>query len=65
MIHVHGRFACSVSLSSVPGIPKDKEIILQGNFAHEAENYLIDSFGIPRHLVELVTGKGGKLKKKK
>ena len=58
------RFACSVSLSSVPGIPKEREVVLQGNFGADMEAYLGASWGVPRHLVELETGKGVKAKKK-
>jgi hypothetical protein len=59
------RFACSVALSSVPGIPKDKEIVLQGNLAHEAETYLVGHCGVPKGLVEVDSSKGAKLKKRK
>ena len=59
------RFACSVSLSSVAGIPQDKEIIIQGNFGVEVESYLCDHCGIPRHLIEVSATKGIKVKKKK
>lgn len=59
------RFACSVSLSAVAGIPQDKEIVVQGSFANEVEGYLIDQCGVPRHLVQVTTTKGTKLKKMK
>jgi hypothetical protein len=59
------RFACSVALSSVPGIPKDKEIVVQGNLGFEAEAYLAEHCGVPKHLIELDASKGGKLKKRK
>jgi translation initiation factor 1 (eIF-1/SUI1) len=58
------RFACSVSVSTVPGISKEKEIVLQGNYGFEIENYLVDYCGIPRHVIEVAAGKGAKLKKK-
>lgn len=59
------RFACSCALGSVPGIPKDKEIVIQGNLAYEAEGYLSSAKGIPKSLIEIDTAKGAKLKKKK
>lgn len=59
------RFACSAALSSVPGIPKDKEIVIQGNLAFEVESYLCTTKGIPKSLIEIDTAKGAKLKKKK
>lgn len=46
------------------GIPQDKEIVLQGNYAFEMEAYLIDAFGIPKHVFEIVAAKGAKLRKK-
>jgi len=58
------RFACSVSVSAVPGIPQDKEVIVQGNFGSETESLLVDKWGIPRHLVEVSAAKGAKIKKK-
>lgn len=54
-----------MSQSSVPGIPKDKEVVLQGNFGFEMEEYLSATWGVPRHLVEVTAAKGAKLKKKK
>jgi hypothetical protein len=54
-----------VALSGVPGIPKDKEIVLQGNLAHEAETYLVGHCGVPKGLVEVDSSKGAKLKKRK
>jgi hypothetical protein len=54
-----------VALGSVPGIPKDKEIVVQGNLGFEAETYVAEHCGVPRHLIELDTSKGGKLKKRK
>jgi hypothetical protein len=55
------RFACSVSVSSVPGIQKEKELLLQGNYPTEFETYLIQNYGIPRNVMEIVLSK----KKKK
>ncbi|RYH29916.1 hypothetical protein EON65_06880 [archaeon] len=55
------RFACSVSVSSVPGIAKQKEMLLQGNFILDMETYLIDQYLLPRHVIEV---KGLKSKKK-
>lgn len=54
-----------MALGSVPGIPKDKEIVVQGNLGFEAETYVAEHCGVPRHLIELDTSKGGKLKKRK
>ena len=58
------RFACSVSLSAVPGVPQDKEVVVQGNFGNEIEDMLHKVWGIPRHLVDISHGKGVKAKKK-
>ena len=58
------RFACSVSLSAVPGVPQDKEVVVQGNFGSEIEDMLHKVWGIPRHLVDISHGKGVKAKKK-
>lgn len=59
------KFACSVSLSNVPGIPHEKEILLQGPFGLEVEAYLVENCGIPRNLFEVSYGKGTKVPKKK
>ena len=58
------RFACSVSLSAVPGVPQDKEVVVQGNFGNEIEDMLHKVWGIPRHLIDITHGKGVKAKKK-
>ena len=57
------RFACSVSVSPVPGIPKEKEILLQGNYANELEEVLVQ-YGLPKTVFEVSLGKGIKSKKK-
>ena len=54
-----------MALSGVPGIPKEKEVVLQGNFAYEVESFLCCVHGVPKHCVELAAGKGAKLKRKK
>ncbi len=48
----------------MPGIAKDKEIVLQGNYGFDMENYLVEFCGIPRHVIEVSAGKGVRLKKK-
>ena len=58
------RFACSVSVSAVPGVPQDKEVVVQGNCGSELEDLLHKKWGIPKHLIEVSTGKGVKAKKK-
>jgi hypothetical protein len=50
-----------VSVSSVPGIQKEKELLLQGNYPSEFEAYLIQNYGIPRNVMEIILSK----KKKK
>lgn len=45
------RFACSVSVSLVPGFLKDREIIMQGSVSVELENHLTTKCNIPRDLV--------------
>jgi translation initiation factor 1 (eIF-1/SUI1) len=45
------RFACSASTSLVPGMIKEREILMQGRVAHEVEQYLIDVCRIPRDLI--------------
>eukprot|EP01036_Dinobryon_divergens_P027497 gene27497-36281_t len=64
IIDCQKRFACSVSLSAVPGVPQDKEVVVQGNFGSEIEDMLHKVWGIPRHLVDISHGKGVKAKKK-
>jgi len=51
-------------VSAVPGIPQDKEVVIQGNFGVETESLLVDKWGIPRHLIEISAAKGAKIKKK-
>ncbi len=53
-----------MSISAVNGLPKEREIVLQGNYGLEMESYLIEHCGIPRHVVEVTAGKGVKMKKK-
>lgn len=51
------KFACSVSVSSVPGIAKDKEVLIQGNYPSEVEAYLIQNYGLPRVVMEITLAK--------
>jgi hypothetical protein len=53
-----------VSVSPVPGIPKEKELLLQGNYVHELEDVFIQHFGLPRTVFEMQLGKGMTGKKK-
>jgi translation initiation factor 1 (eIF-1/SUI1) len=49
----------------VPGIAKEKEIVIQGNLAYDVEKYLVSHMGVPAHLIDISSSKGAKLKKKK
>jgi translation initiation factor 1 (eIF-1/SUI1) len=52
-----------VSVESLPGKTKDKEVTMQGNMEHKLVKYLEDEFGLQKHLTEVVLGKGMKKKK--
>ena len=55
-------FACSVSVGLIPGMTKEKEILMQGNMISELERCLQEQCNIPRELIQnLMTGR----KKKK
>jgi hypothetical protein len=55
------RFACSVSVTNVPGMLKEKELVLQGNYPSEVEQYLLQTYQVPRQVIELPPSqKGGK-----
>jgi len=46
------RFACSTTLSAVPGKSTDMEIIVQGNWMHQLETFISEDCGIPKKYVE-------------
>ena len=59
-------FACSVSVATVAGMAKEKEIMIQGNMVNELERCLHDKWNIPRELIiNNKKGVGGKGKTKK
>jgi predicted ribosome-associated RNA-binding protein Tma20/translation initiation factor 1 (eIF-1/SUI1) len=51
------KFACSCAVSNVPGIAQQREIVLQGPFAMDIPQFLLDSQGIPSQYIEVVPSK--------
>ena len=62
-LFVSNRFACSASVSTIAGMQKEKEMLLQGQLGYEIEIYLHEHCGIPKSLIDITSTKG--LKKKK
>ena len=58
------KFACAASVCAVNGIAHQKEVVIQGHLGLEVEMFLSNQLKLPKHLIELVTQKGVKAKKK-
>ena len=58
------RFACAASAGFVPGMVKDREVVIQGHLSAELEGLLVEQCGVPRHLIEVKVAKGVKPKKR-
>jgi translation initiation factor 2D len=58
------RFACAASTGLVPGMVKDREVVVQGHLSSELEGLLVEGCGVPKHLIEVKVGKGVKPKKR-
>ena len=55
------QFACSVSVNTIAGMVKAKEVVMQGNMINELERCLYEQCHIPRELINAkgpVTEKG-------
>ena len=55
--------ASAVSVCTIAGMAKEREIVLQGNFAADIEQHLVVKKGLPRSVVEVTHGKGVKSKR--
>ena len=58
------KFACSATYGLIPGMVKDKEVIVQGHLSYEIQEYLINRCSIPSNLIQIVVAKNVKPKKK-
>ena len=58
------KFACSATATLIPGMLKERELIIQGHLAHELTGYLNTNNSIPIHLITTKLLKGVKPKKK-
>ncbi len=58
------KFACSASAALIPGLLKEREVVIQGHLAHEITIYLNTNNSIPTHLITTKLLKGVKPKKK-
>ena len=54
------QFACSVSVNTIAGMVKEKEVVIQGNMINELERCLYEQWHIPRDLINA----NGKVKEK-
>jgi len=58
------KFACSASAALIPGLLKEREVVIQGHLAHEITIYLNTNNSVPTHLITTKLLKGVKPKKK-
>ncbi len=58
------KFACSATATLIPGMVKEREVIIQGHLASEITVYLNTNNSIPIHLITTKLLKGVKPKKK-
>lgn len=47
------RFACSATIQPVPIDPSRNEVLIQGDVAEGVEEYLAETFGVPRRLMRI------------